>query len=446
MKGLPTDRRPAHCGLRHACNNRCPTPTGHDQGGETLHALRELLAERGTRSDAEVMEALRQGLAADPAQSGAAATLHALLQRYFALDEDACTRSFASALRRHRDTAQALMAMLSEDGETNVVQLMGSLLEGRPRPSGALAAALGTDGEAASLASRAGGAVKAAFEAFSGAVRKTKDSEAEIELSLAWAAVEGSLLDRVEQHADVLAFAHGPAHRAAAARSKALDELVAGSSIGAMLRALAAAPRPRILARAAEWDIGHAGAPAAEVEVVVQHELHHTPPGPAARLGPAGAARQLAELYAAANGAELFVPLQHEPREAGLRLIPDHEWDGEREHVMTWLTLGGEEPPAWAASLVPIATLPGDASRWVVPLEGPLAGAVLYSNEDVHEEQARYASVAHFIAALRLCPEQVLAVGGYASYAVPDHAFMLYPQRYDEGAEGDGVAGAGPAA
>lgn len=409
-----------------------------------MDALRELLAERATRSDAQVLGALREGLAADAAQSGAAAPLHALLQRFFALDDDACTRSFASAFRRHRDTAQALMAMLSEDGQADVAQLMGSLLEGRPRPTGALAAALGSDGEAASLASRAGGAVKAAFEAFAGAVRKTRHSEAEIELSLAWAAVESGLLDRVERQADLLAFAHGPTRRAAAARSQALDDLVAHSSIGAMLRALAAARRPRILARATEWDIDHAGAPAADEEVPVRHTLHHTPPGPVARLGHAGAARQLAELYAAANGAELFVPLQHEPREAGLRLIPDHEWDSEREQVMVWLTMGGEEPPAWAASLVPIATLPGDASRWVVPLDGPLAGAVLYSNEDVHEEQARYASVAHFIAALRLCPEQVLAVGGYASYAVPDHAFMLYPQGYEEEAQGN--AGAGPAA
>lgn len=409
--------------------------------------LRLLLAERGTRSDAELLGALREGLAADPAQSGTATALHALLQSYFALDEDARTRSFASALRRHRDTAQQLMAMLTEDGDTNAVQLMASLLAGRPRPTGALAAALGAGGEAASLAASAGAAVKAAFEAFTSTVRKTQGSEAEIELSLAWGAVEGSLLDRVEQHVDVLAFAHGPTHRAAAAHSKALDELVASSSIATMLRALAAARQPRILARATEWDIDHAGAPAAEVAIAVQHTLFPPSPAAAARLGAAGPARQLAELIATANGAALFVPTRHEPGDAGLRLIPAHEWDEEREQVMTWLTLGGEAAPDWAASLVPIAALPGDASRWVLALEGPLAGAVLYSNEDVHQEQARYASVAHFIAALRRFPEQVLAVGGYVSYAALDHAFMLYPQGYEEEREeGGSSAGPGPAA
>lgn len=409
-----------------------------------MNDLRQLLAERGTRPDAEVMRALREGLAADPARSGPAASLHALLHSYFALDEDACARSFASAFRRHRQAAQALLALLSEDGETQVVQLMGSLLEGRPRPSGALATAFGAGSEAAGLAARAGPAVKAAFDAFTGVVLETPASSAEIELSLAWPAVEGSLLDRVQRQADVLAFVHGPTHREAAARTKALDERVARSSIAQILEELANAPQPRVLARATDWDIEHAAASATEVVIPVRHQLHRARLGPAAGLVRSDhpGVRQLAALYAAANGAELFVPTAHEPREPGLRLIADHEWDNEREQVMVWLTMGGEEPPAWAASMVPLAMLPGDASRWVVPIEGPLAGAVLYSNEDVHDEEPRYASVAHFVAALRLCPEHVLGVGGYVSYAVPDQACLLYPQRYEEGeapAAGAGV-------
>jgi hypothetical protein len=68
----------------------------------------------------------------------------------------------------------------------------------------------------------------------------------------------------------------------------------------------------------------------------------------------------------------------------------------------------------------------------VVPLAGPLAGAVLLSNDDVQEEHARYPSVAHFVAALRSCPQQVLANGGYVSYRVPEHGHLLYPEGYDE--------------
>ena len=399
--------------------------------------LRELLATRTSQSDALVLHALRDGLAADPAESGAAADLHALLQGYFLLDEAATSRTFASAFRRHPDTARALLALLAEDGEDKVVQLMGSLLTGRPQPTGALAA--GLRGEAADRAAGIGGAVKAAFDAFTNTALASDASTAEMELSLAWGVVEGGLLDRVERHAGELAFAHGPAHREAAARLRALDELVARSSIGDMLAAMAAAPRPRVLARPSEWDIGQQGAPAALVEVPVRHQWHRAPLGPAARLGDSAAALQLKQLYAFANGAELFIPLAHEPHEAGLVLIPDGEWEAEREHMMVWLTMGdgADDLPDWAHSLVPIAALTGDASRWVVPLEGPHAGAVMLSNDDVHESRTRYPSVAHFVAALRVCTQQVLANGGYVCYAVPEHQHLLYPEGYAEGeAEG----------
>jgi hypothetical protein len=191
--------------------------------------------------------------------------------------------------------------------------------------------------------------------------------------------------------------------------------------------------------------VGHQGAPAQLVEVPVRHAWHSVAPKAALRLGNNPAAQQLLQLYTAANGAELFVPLQHEPHQAGLVLISDDQWDAEREQLITWLTLGGDEDlPAWARSLVPIAALPGDASRWVVPLEGPLAGAVLLSNDDVPEERARYPSVAHFVAALRLRPHEVLANGGYVSYVVPEHGFLLYPEGYAEGAP-DGRGGVGAA-
>jgi hypothetical protein len=397
-----------------------------------MNELRELLATRGTQSDTLVLHALRDGLAGDPGNSGPAAPLHRLLQGYFALDATVSKSSFARALRRHRDTAQALMAMLAEDSEDTVAGLMRSLLEGRPQPTGALAA--GLKGEAAAQAQAAGGAVKAAFDAFTHTALRSKGSSVEMELSLAWGVVEVALLDRVERQADALAFAHGPAHRAAVARERELDEQVTRSSIAEMLQAMAAAERPRILARPSEWDVGQQGAPAAWVEVPVRHMWQHTDPVAAQRVRGNPAAQQLFELYAAVNGAELFVPLQHARHEAGLVLISDDQWDAEREHVMTWLTLGGDEDlPAWAHSLVPIAALPGDSSRWVVPLEGPLAGAVLLSDDDVAQEHARYPSVAHFVAALRLRPHEVIANGGYVSYVTPEHAYPLYPEGYAEG-------------
>jgi hypothetical protein len=172
----------------------------------------------------------------------------------------------------------------------------------------------------------------------------------------------------------------------------------------------------------------------------VRHEWGPSRPRYAAGAA-SPAARALDELYAFANGAALFIPLAHVPREPGLFLIAAAACADEHEHLMTWLTMGidPDELPDWAHSLVPVAALNGDAARWVVPLDGPHAGSVMLSPDDVHEGTPRYPSLAHFIAALRLCPEAVLGNGGYVSYVVPEHEHLLYPVGHVEG-DGGGAA------
>lgn len=402
-----------------------------------MNDLQELLATRDTQGDTLVLHALRDGLAREASLSDAATPLHTLLLGYFALDETATTRSFTSAFRRHRDIAQALLAMLEEDGETQAAGLLRSLIEGRPRPTGALQA--GLTGDAARQQAAAGGpGVQAAFEAFANTALATEHSSAEIEMSLAWAAVEGGLLDRVAQSAGLLAFAHGPEHRAQRDRLAQLDALVGRSSIGEMLGAMAAASRPRVLAQPAEWADQPERAPDPAVEFPVRHEWGSPRPRPAAPPASA-AARALDELYAVADGAALFIPLEHVPQEPGLFLIAAGACAEEREHLMIWLTMGIEpdELPAWAHTLVPVAALNGDAARWVVPLEGPHAGSVMLSPDDVHGGTPRYPSLAHFVAALRLCPQAVLGNGGYVSYLVPGHEEPFYPVGL---VEGDGEA------
>lgn len=402
-----------------------------------MNDLQELLATRDTQGDTLVLRALRDGLAHESSGSGSAAGLHKLLLDYFALDKAATAHSFTSAFRRHRRTAQALLAMLEQDGEAQAAGLLRSLLEGRPKPTGALQAGLTSDA-ARQQAAGSGPAVQAAFEAFANTALATEHSSAEIEMSLAWAAVEGGLLDRVAQAVDVLAFAHGPEHRARRDRLAQLNALVARSSIGEMLGAIAAVPRPRVLAQPSEYAVAVEEAPGHSVEIPVRHEWG---PPRARSAAPAAspAARALDELYAFADGAALFIPLAHVPQEPGLFLIAEAACADEREHLMTWLTMGidPDELPDWAHSLVPVAALNGDAARWVVPLDGPHAGSVMLSPDDVHEGTPRYPSLAHFIAALQLCPEAVLGNGGYVSYVVPEHEHLLYPIGYVEG-DGDG--------
>jgi hypothetical protein len=394
-----------------------------------MNDLQQLLATRGQQDTTAILASLRDGLSRTPEDSGPAAEVHKLLLGFFRIEDVAMNSSHERAFRKHPDVARQLLAWLEQDGEEQVAKLMRSLIDGKPQPLGALEQGL-QEAKAQAAASQHGPAVAGALAAFAGVALGSASSAAEMELSLGWQAVEEAVLDRAQQQAAHLAFSHGPAHRKLQARHAALDELVGRMSIPDLLDALLAARNPRVLARASEWDIGHEHAPPDFVEVPVVHQPRKARPSAAAQLDDSAAAAAVKALYASSNGGALFVPTQHEPREPGLALIPDTQWQAEREHVMTWVTLGGEEAPDWARSVLPFAMLPGDAGRWVVVMEGPHAGAVMLAADDIHDEHVRYRSLAHFLAALRLFPQEIIGNGGYVSYQVGNHA--LYPEGYRE--------------
>lgn len=402
-----------------------------------MNDLQHLLAQRSTEPAASILKALREGLAADPAASGPAAALHALLQGFFAIEQVAFGSDHRSAFQRHPEAARQLLALLEDDGETNVARLMRSLIDGQPRPLGALKA--GLDEAAGNAARDHGKSIAGALAAFADVALASPASAAEMELSLGWSAVEEGLLDRVAAQSVHLAFAHGESHRQAVSREQQLDALVAQHDVPALLRLLLSERHPRVLARASEWDRQHEQAPAEVVEIPVAHHLRPAPLGPAAQLPADAALAPLRALYACTNGGELFVPLQHQPADPGLQLIADSDWDDERDNVMTWVTMGDDDDtvhPPWVHSLVPFAMLPGDASRWVVPIEGPYVGCVMLSNDDVPDEHVRYPSLPHFLAALCLLPQEVLGNGGYVSYVQGDGRFSLYPVGYRVDAPG----------
>lgn len=398
-----------------------------------MNDLQELLATRDQQDAGAILFALREGLSADPADSGPAAALHELLQGYFAIDAIAIDSSHRKAFRKHPDAARRLLAMVEEDGEENVAQLMRSLIEGKPRPVGAMKK--GLEASARHAADQSPG-VRGALKAFAAAALASSGTAAELELSLGWEAVEQGLVDRVERQAAHLAFRHGERHRKAVDRDAALDALVQQSDVAGLLRALAGARNPRIVGRPGEWDIAHDGASAAEVEVTVRHVLRPGTADIGAPLPQGAGADQVRSLYAVANGGALFVPVSHRPKEPGLQLIPTEMWEEEREHVMTWVAMGVEEDeiPDWARSVVPFAVLPGDASRWVAVTEGPFAGTVMLSADDINEGYVRYKSLAHFLAALRLYPQEILGCGGYVRYTAGRGKHDLFPEGYREDA------------
>ncbi len=400
-----------------------------------MNDLRELLGTRATQNPALLFKALHAGLSVNPGDSGLAAGLHALLQGYVEFNDVATMNDHRAACLRYPGTARALIAILEEDGEHTIAGLLRSLLQGRPQPTGALQAGLH---DAVSQAAAHGQGVEAALKAFADVALQDDASATEMELSLGWSAVEEGLIDRVADNVEHLAFRHGEAHRQAHARALQIEALAASTDIGTLLNAMAQARGARIIAQADPWAVDHEAAPATLFEVPVRHQFRKARPGPSAALNHGSSVAQLRTLYEYANGAELFIPVSHEPAEAGLVFIPDSEWDTEREIVMTWLTMGDEQGveglPTWVRTLVPFAVLSGDASRWVTPIEGPYAGTVMLSNQDVMDEHVRYSSIAHFIAALRLCPQEILGNGGYVSYVLSGTNHALYPVGYREDA------------
>jgi hypothetical protein len=213
--------------------------------------LNELLARRDTVSPAELMLPLKEGLSRQPANSGEGAATHQLLLDYFRLDERASQTSFAAAFKKYPKTAQALLELASNEGMTEVSALMQSVMAGSARPSGAFKQ--GMQEQAASikdLPDKAG--VLAALKGFASVAFSSDGNEAEMELSLAWGAVEDCLLDQLAVHADVIDFQWGPTEVRTRQEGQQIQQALATQTALQMLQAFFADPAPKVIARATD--------------------------------------------------------------------------------------------------------------------------------------------------------------------------------------------------
>ncbi|MBK9573631.1 MAG: hypothetical protein IPO43_13330 [Rhodoferax sp.] len=100
--------------------------------------------------------------------------------------------------------------------------------------------------------------------------------------------------------------------------------------------------------------------------------------------------------------------------------------------MVDWLTSvdfqdDPDELPAWVRSAIAFGKIPGDASYWMLPPEGPWAGHVLLSNNDVSAQTSRYSSFDQFVATLGVAPQAILGGGGHVSYPSGDGQFQLNP-------------------
>ena len=398
--------------------------------------LTELLQRRDSVSAGELLLQVKEGLAPGLAGSGAGAATHQLLLDYFKLDARASESSFAAAFKRYPATAEALRQLAQAQGLTQMCALMQSVLERQARPTGAFKAGLQTQANALQGKPDKAG-VLAALKGFASVAFASADSEADMELSLAWGALEECLLDQLALHADVINFQWGPTERKKRQQAQGVQTALASHSAVQLLQAFFADASPQVLAQPSEWDMEKEGAPTAVVPITVQHLnlAEPLPAGWAAQLAQAPAAAQLLAVYQQVNGAALFCTDPTDAWSAGFFFLPASMWDEARAEVLQWLSSvdyqdDPEALPAWVRSIIPFGKIPGDASYWILPVDGPHAGQVLLSNDDVTADTSRHASFDDFVATLRLTPEQVLGSGGYVSYPGAGDAHLLYPVGY----------------
>ncbi len=398
-----------------------------------MKPLTELLAQRDTVAASELLLQLKEGLSKTPAQSGPGAQAHQLALDYFRLDERASSRNFAAAFKKYPATASTLLGLCRAQGLDAWCNLMQSVMDASPQPTGAFKGGLQTQMKAP--ATKDG--LLAALKGFASVAFESDGSEAEMELSLGWHAVEDCVLDQLEPHADAIDFDWGPTERAKRQQAREIEAALATTSAVAMLQALLQHAQPQVLAQAPEWDREHAGAPADIVPIAVQHV------GPTRALGASTraqlekypAAAQLLSVYRAVNGAALFCTDAADPWTAGFVLLADDQWGDARSAVLDWLINvdfldDASAPPDWVRTAIPFGTIPGDASHWILPVEGPFAGQVLLSNDDVSAETTRYGSFDAFVATLTQYPECILGSGGYVSYPTAQGDYALYPVGY----------------
>ena len=396
--------------------------------------LEELLSQRDRVSSAELLHQLKAGLGRTASASGPGAGIHQQLLAYLKLDDYASSHSFGKAFAKYPQTAQDLLQLCAACGLTELCTLIQSVMQGRAKPDGRFKQALLNQANA-SKNDKPG--VAAAIKGFASVAFANPDSEAEMELSLAWGALEDCLLDAMTPHAGTIDFQWGPAEQQKRQQAQAVQAALSTQTAVQLLKAFFADPTPTVLAQASEWDIENKGAPADMVPIAVHHlgPSEKLPAARASQLAKHSSAGQLAALYHELNGAALFCTNPLDLWSAGFVFLPAQQWEEARSEVVDWLTSvdfqdDPESLPAWVRSAIAFGKIPGDASYWLLPVEGPFAGHVLLSNEDVSDGTSRYPSFDTFVATLRLQPQDILGCGGYVSYPGRGNAHLLYPMGY----------------
>jgi hypothetical protein len=408
-----------------------------------MNHFEEILALRESENDAVVLSLIAKAFAATPTMR-VSGPEHQWLIDALAFDHAASNRSFKFAVRKYPAFTAALITRCRMDEDSTVVaSLLESLVEGKPKAVGAVREAFSAERIAervpTHLDPKARAGVMGAMQAMGGAMMASVGTEVEMELSFAWGIVEGMVLDGVAPVAHTIDCVLPASMVIKRTRVAAIAEAFRHQTAAEMCAAFFTDRSPHILAHPSD-DEDAAVSPEALTAVRVHHHRFSKPLAASQRgfLQSHAAAKQIAKVYAAVNGAALFCTQHKDWGSAGFMLLPDTDWYSAHCEVMNWLEAVDfqEDPsqiPGWVKTAIPFGKVPGDASYWILLVEGPYAGTVMLSHDDVSDEEIRYPSFDVFMATLRLFPEAILGCGGYVSYDDPISGDSLYPQGYRTG-------------
>jgi hypothetical protein len=190
---------------------------------------------------------------------------------------------------------------------------------------------------------------------------------------------------------------------------------------------------PRIRAQIRDGD--RTGTATDWIELAVEHRAGKplSPKSLAALAQKYGAAaRPLLDIYAKYDGLELFAVSS----DATFYFLPVDAWAEHHGNVMSWATEvtwndAIDEMPAYLRTAIAFGYIPGDYERWLLITEGEHAGKIMLSDSDAIEDEPRFESLAHFVAALIYDTERTLGSGGYISYSKDgSEAGDYYPEQY----------------
>jgi hypothetical protein len=409
--------------------------------------LSELLALRDKEGNAPVLGYIRAALK-QTGPSMLPPTELQLFAEYLAFDEAASNRSFKFAVRKFPETTQKLIALCRSDSDlNNAADLLASLADGKPKPIGAAKQAYSPDTMRSSLPKTMSdedlGRMQKVMAVFAKALTQTPTAEVETELTFAMEGVEDLLLDTLAAIAENVEVQLPRSLAQKQMRAEEIAKALRNADAKTMFLAFFDDPSPVVLATPEDiYDEETQIAVERMVAVSVTHRKLNGKNDRAAldRLR-IDIARDLLAIYRECEGAALFCAEKNDLDSAGFIFLPSHEWPAARAEMLSWLEqvefqFEPDAQPSWARTAIPFGKIPGDASYWVMPTEGPFAGAVLLSNEDIPSDEVRYTSFVEFIATLRLFPERILCSGGYVRYESGDVDSPLFPCGYRTGHEG----------